>query len=333
MSEYVGCYIRTGTVLEQLKIDPSALKNGIYRTATRKEKNYECKCLILPPNGSEKSISSLRDLCTRLLMKYIHQVEFEGLPEIILEEIFFKNFSKFGLLMKPSCLECWNSAVRIVQSMDDPPVQQIINLTNTIDFFSDQIFPLLEPLTVLDLSGQGIHDQSGILNTLSEMRMLERLVLRKNLISEKGIRSFMLPVNVKRSSLQRLIEIDLRENQIKTLECKWFDGLTNLKTLFMDPIKQVYANKFLSNCQKPSEHTINCSQTVSFQENFARKMVLEIFYRLMKVEKTAKTNSNKSKKTDDFTILCSVHKPDPSKAKKRKNIISKPAAKKGRFKM
>ena len=70
--------------------------------------------------------------------------------------------------------------------------------------------------------------------------MVERLILRENLISERGIKSFMLPVNVKRSSLQNLIEIDLRENQIKTFECKWFDGLTNLKTLFMDRIKQVY---------------------------------------------------------------------------------------------
>ena len=163
--------------------------------------------------------------------------------------------------------------------------------------------------------------------------MVERLILRENLISEKGIKSFMLPVNVKRSSLQNLIEIDLRENQIKTFECKWFDGLTNLKTLFMDRIKQVYSNRAIGLCQKPTEHTIKCSQIISIHENPANEMALEIFSQLMKVENPAKSNLKKSKKIDDFTILCSVHKSDHSIARKRKNIISKPAAKKGRFKM
>ena len=156
MSEYVGCYIRSGAELKQIKINPASLRNGIYRTVARKEKNHDCKCFNEPQDGAV--FSSLRDLCTRLLMKYIHHVEFEGLPEIILEEIFFKNFFKFGLLMKPSCLECWNSAVRIVLSMDYPPVQQIINLTNKIDFYADQISPLFKTVTTLDLSGQGIHD-------------------------------------------------------------------------------------------------------------------------------------------------------------------------------
>ena len=159
MSEYVGCYIRSGSELKQIKINPASLRNGIYRTVGRKEKKHDCKCFnehLFPPDGAV--VLSLRDLCTRLLMKYIHHVEFEGLPEIILEEIFFKNFFKFGLMMKPSCLECWNSAVRIVQSIDYPPLQQIINLTNKIDFYADQIYPLFETVTTLDLSGQGIHD-------------------------------------------------------------------------------------------------------------------------------------------------------------------------------
>ena len=163
--------------------------------------------------------------------------------------------------------------------------------------------------------------------------MVERLILRENLISERGIKSFMLPVNVKRSTLQNLIEIDLRENQIKTFECKWFDGLTNLKTLFMDRIKQVYPNRAIGKCQKPNEHTITCPQIISINENPANKMALEIFSRLMKVEKTAESNLKKSKKIDDFTVLCSVHKSDHSIVRKRKNIITKPAAKKGRFKM
>ena len=163
--------------------------------------------------------------------------------------------------------------------------------------------------------------------------MIERLILRDNFISEKGIKSFMLPVNVKRSSLQNLNEIDLRENQIKTFECKWFDGLTNLKTLFLDRIKQVYPNRSFGLCQKPNEHTIKCPKIISIHENPANKMALEIFSRLMQVEKTAKLNLNKSKKIDDFAILCSVHKSDHSIARKRKNIIVKPAAKKGRFKM
>ena len=163
--------------------------------------------------------------------------------------------------------------------------------------------------------------------------MVERLILRENLISEKGIKSFMLPVNVKRSSLQNLNEIDLRENQIKTFECKWFDGLTNLKTLFLDRIKQVYPNRSFGLCHKPNEHTIKCPKIISIHENPANKMALEIFSRLMQVEKTAKLNLNKSKKIDDFAILCSVHKSDHSIARKRKNIIVKPAAKKGRFKM
>ena len=167
MSEYVGCYIRTGSELKQIKINPSALKNGIYRTVARKEKNYDCKCFIAPPLDDTSSVS-LRELCIRLLMKYIHHVEFEGLPEVILEEIFFKNFFNFGLMMKPGCFECWNTAVRIVQSMDDPPVQQIINLTNTIDFYADQIYPLIERITTLDLSGQGIHDNRYALNKSSK---------------------------------------------------------------------------------------------------------------------------------------------------------------------
>ena len=171
------------------------------------------------------------------------------------------------------------------------------------------------------------------MDILSELQVVEKIVLRENLISEKGIRSFMRPVNVKRSSLQSVVEMDLRENRIKTLDCKWFDGLIKLKTLSMDPIKQLFSSHSIGKCQKPIEHTINCSQTKPIPESKASEMAIEVFCRLMQVEKTAKTNS-KSNKSDDFIILCSVHKcSDHSKARKRKTIISKPAAKKGRFKM
>ena len=163
--------------------------------------------------------------------------------------------------------------------------------------------------------------------------MVEKIVLRENLISEKGIRSLMRPVNVKRSSLQSLAEIDLRENRIKTLDCKWFHGLIKLKTLYVDPIKQLFSSHSIGKCQKPSEHTINCSETEPIPESLANKMALEVFSRLMRVEKTAETNSKKSNKIDDCIILCSVHKSDHPIARKRKNIIVKPAAKKGRFKM
>ena len=160
--------------------------------------------------------------------------------------------------------------------------------------------------------------------------MVEKIILRENFISEKGIRSFMRPVNVKRSSLQSLVEMDLRENRIKTLDCKWFNGLVKLKTLYMDPIKQLFSSHSIGKCQKPSEHTINCSEPIP--ESQANEMALEIFSRLMKVEKTAKTNVKKS--NDDYIVLCSVHpKHDNSIVRKRKNIIAKPAAKKGRFKM
>ena len=164
--------------------------------------------------------------------------------------------------------------------------------------------------------------------------MVEKIVLRENLISEKGIRSLMRPVNVKRSSLQSLAEMDLRENRIKTLDCKWLHGLIKFKTLYMDPIKQLFSSHSIGKCQKPSEHIINCSKTEPIPESQANEMALEVFSRLMQVENSAKTNSKKkSNKIDDCIILCSVHKSANSIARKRKNIIVKPAAKKGRFKM
>ena len=170
---------------------------------------------------------------------------------------------------------------------------------------------------------------SGILDILSELQVVETMILRENLITENGIRSFMLPVNVKKSSLQELVVLDLRENRIKSLDCKWFDGLTKLKTLYIDPIKQLYSNRTsIGPCRNPSEHIMK----IPVRENQANEMALEIFSRLMKVEKTAKTNVKKS--NDDYIVLCSVHpKPDNSIVRKRKNIIAKPAAKKGRFKM
>ena len=49
----------------------------------------------------------------------------------------------------------------------DSHFEDISGLTDNIDFYIDQLSPMLTRLTVLNLSGQNLHDGSGIFDNIS----------------------------------------------------------------------------------------------------------------------------------------------------------------------
>ena len=52
-------------------------------------------------------------------------------------------------------------------SVLDSHFEDICKLTDNIDFYIDQLSPMLAKLTVLNLSSQQLHDGSGIFDNIS----------------------------------------------------------------------------------------------------------------------------------------------------------------------
>ena len=87
-----------------------------------------------------------------------------------------------------SCLSCWTTLVRIsTESLPDLDAHfsQICQITNNIDFYIDQLSPILVGITRLDLSGQSLHDDSGIIDNLSQLEELKQLNLSNNALSQQ----------------------------------------------------------------------------------------------------------------------------------------------------
>ena len=92
-------------------------------------------------------------------MEFIHFVEFDTIPVGIIEEVFLPWIEKSGLLKSGECGECWETFTRIALA---DFAQESVCLAKLpfgkIDFYSDELEPLLRNLTNLSLQGQGIHD-------------------------------------------------------------------------------------------------------------------------------------------------------------------------------
>lgn len=281
-------------------------------------------------------------------MKYIHHVEFDGLPDFILAEVFIKNFQNFGLMGKSgsNCSECWETAIRLLMALDSPPIQAIISLTTEIDFFVDQMIPCFSSLTELNLSSQGLHDKSGIWEILNQLQLLQKLVLKKNCISEKGIKSFMLPIRIKRNALQSLSEIDLRENRISELNSSWFEALARLTLVHIDEKVELIPSSVMGICQFPNSHkngqTCENYSAHKSSENLTdealNESVIKLFFNLMNCPTKPDIPQNINlhcKMEERSAIMCSdvKHIEKIISKKRKKTSYRKPAPKKGRFKL
>ena len=132
-------------------------------------------------------------------MKNINFVDFDCLPPFFIETVFIDNFKNFGLMKNSSCLECWDNLVRLSLTPGllntrhlNLLFQKILNLTSSIDFYVDQLLPLFESVTILNLKNQRIHDNSGIIECISQLTNLKTLNISSNLISEIGIEKMLL---------------------------------------------------------------------------------------------------------------------------------------------
>ena len=94
----------------------------------------------------------------------------------------------FVIILESSCLSCWTTLVRI--STESLPVldahfSKICQITDNIDFYIDQLSPMLVSITSLNLSSQSLHDGSGIIDNLSQLEELKQLNLSNNALSQQ----------------------------------------------------------------------------------------------------------------------------------------------------
>ena len=140
-------------------------------------------------------------------MKYIHFVDFDDLPAFFIETLFVKNFHSFGLMANKNCLDCWDTLIRLTTTPTiieachlNYLLERISSITSRsvgLDFYVDQLLPIFESVTILNLSHQKIHDDSGILECLSQLINLKSLNLRNNVITERGINKILLRLVLK----------------------------------------------------------------------------------------------------------------------------------------
>jgi hypothetical protein len=119
MSDYVGCFIRDGNTgsFGSIRANIAVINRSknIYtaKPFIAKSRKY-CSCFKDVANKDLKKLKSLFDISMEVIMKNIHLVDFETIPEAIIEEIFLPWIYKFGLLQNSDCIDCWETLNRII---------------------------------------------------------------------------------------------------------------------------------------------------------------------------------------------------------------------------
>lgn len=169
--DYVGCLIREKSdCLGSIRANIAVInrrKNIYTRTPFRPKGCKKCSCLkALSERKHPQTVESLFDQSMQVLMKYIHFVEFDTIPVGIIEEIFLPWINRSGLLTDGSCPECWETFNRIALAHGNAEEIVLANLPfGKVDFFSDELEPLLLNLTQLSLPDQGLHDNRFVADT------------------------------------------------------------------------------------------------------------------------------------------------------------------------
>jgi hypothetical protein len=123
-----------------------------------------------------------------------------------------------------------------------------------MDFYSDELTPLLSLITEIDLENQGIHDNSGILDILSQNIILVKLSLAHNAISINGLKKFTAANRVYSEKLGKLTSLNLHDNPIINFSIRIFSNLKNLTEIFISDEITFSRNDKIKKCEKSNMH-------------------------------------------------------------------------------
>ena len=231
----LGCYIKDSKgQLGSFRVKQEVLnrRKNIYtsRPKVRREKKF-CECLKLP----KVKKWSLFDLSMRTLMTHIHMIEFDTLPVSIIEDFFIPWVTKCGFFKNQDCLECWETLSQLCVSHNSENGLALARMPfGKMDFFSDEIRPVLDRLTKLDLSNSGIHDNSGILGILGHSEIIEYIDLSGNALTTDGFRKFLRPSMVYSKKLKNFKKISICGNTCGKFTLELFDHLTSEIEILFD---------------------------------------------------------------------------------------------------
>ena len=231
----LGCYIKDSKgQLGSFRVKQEVLnrRRNIYtsRPKVRHEKN-SCECLKLP----KVKKWSLFDLSMRTLMTHIHMIEFETLPVSIIEDFFIPWVTKCDFFKNPDCPECWETLSQLCVSHNPENGLALARMPfGKMDFFSDEIRPVLDGLKKLDLSNSGIHDNSGILDIIAHSEIIEYIDLSRNALTTDGFRKFLRPSMVYSKKLKNLKKISICGNACGKFTLELFDHLTSEIEILFD---------------------------------------------------------------------------------------------------
>ncbi|XP_056019141.1 leucine-rich repeat-containing protein 42-like isoform X2 [Ostrea edulis] len=172
----------------------------------------------------EKVLESLYKLCIQYIATNLHMVEsFRGFPELVAADIFKEadKLSKFDILTQPHRnmkLFCEIYPNNVLSSLNISSCYVGLN-------YSVECFETFSGLHSLDVSSCFLGDHHEFLSHIAHLKCLINLNLRKNSLSDKGVRSLYAPFTLFKRGPEHLKVLDISENgcisekSVKKLKC------------------------------------------------------------------------------------------------------------------